>query len=65
MPAGHAARAERGGDRRQLRALHARLARVRDVVAVAMEQLTRDPLVFLHPADAGCGECDIARASVV
>ncbi|HEX7243837.1 MAG TPA: AAC(3)-IV family aminoglycoside N-acetyltransferase [Longimicrobiaceae bacterium] len=43
---------------------HARLARSRDVVAVALEQLARDPLVFLHPPGAGCGECDQARASV-
>jgi aminoglycoside N3'-acetyltransferase len=43
---------------------HARLARARDVVAVALEHLSRDPLVFLHPAAAGCAECDEARASV-
>lgn len=42
----------------------ARLARSRDVVAVARERLARDPLVFLHAADAGCEECDAARASV-
>ena len=42
----------------------ARLARSRDVVRVARERLARDPLVFLHPADAGCDECDEARASV-
>jgi len=43
---------------------HARLARARDVVAVAMEHLASDPLVFLHPWDAGCAECDEARRSV-
>lgn len=43
---------------------HARLARSRDVVDVAVEHLARDPLVFLHPPDAGCAECDEARASV-
>lgn len=43
---------------------HARLARARDVVAVAVEHLTRDPLVFLHPPAARCAECDEARASV-
>lgn len=43
---------------------HARLARVRDIVAAARERLARDPLVFLHPPEAGCGECDAARASV-
>jgi aminoglycoside N3'-acetyltransferase len=43
---------------------HARLARARDIVAVAREHLARDPLLFLHPAAAGCAECDAARASV-
>lgn len=43
---------------------HARLARSRDIVQVARERLTRDPLIFLHPEDAGCGECDQARRSV-
>lgn len=42
---------------------HARLARSRDVVAVAVERLARDPLRFLHPAGTGCAECDEARAS--
>lgn len=42
----------------------ARLAASRDVVAVAREHLERDPLVFLHPTDAECEECDAARASV-
>jgi aminoglycoside 3-N-acetyltransferase len=41
----------------------ARLVRSRDVVQVALEHLARDPLVFLHPADARCEECDAARAS--
>lgn len=43
---------------------HARLARSRDIVAVSLEHLQRDPFVFLHPADAGCEECDEARGSV-
>ena len=43
---------------------HARLARARDVVAVAVEHLERDRLLFLHSAGAGCRECDAARASV-
>lgn len=43
---------------------HARLVRSRDVVAVALERLAEDPLVFLHPAEAGCAECDEARASI-
>jgi aminoglycoside N3'-acetyltransferase len=42
----------------------ARMARARDVVAVARQHLARDPLLFLHPPDAGCAECDAARASV-
>lgn len=42
----------------------ARLVRAADVVAVALEHLARDPLVFLHGPGAGCGECDAARASV-
>lgn len=42
---------------------HARLARARDIVAIAREQLARDPLAFLHPANAGCAECDEARRS--
>lgn len=43
---------------------HARLARARDIVAVTLERLARDPLRFLHPAGAGCAECDVARRSV-
>jgi aminoglycoside N3'-acetyltransferase len=44
---------------------HARLVRARDVVAVVLEHLARDPLVFLHPPDASCAECDLARRSTV
>jgi aminoglycoside N3'-acetyltransferase len=40
----------------------ARLFRSRDVVALALDQLTADPFVFLHPASFGCEECDEARA---
>jgi aminoglycoside 3-N-acetyltransferase-4 len=43
----------------------ARLARSRDIVRVAREYLARDPLLFLHSADAGCAECDEARKSQV
>ena len=43
---------------------HARLCRSRDIVAVAVEHLARDPLVFLCAPAAGCEECDLARASV-
>jgi aminoglycoside 3-N-acetyltransferase IV len=39
----------------------ARLVRARDVVRVALEHLSRDPLVFLHAPGAGCAECDEAR----
>lgn len=42
---------------------HAKLADARDVVRVAVEHLTKEPLVFL--CEAGhCSECDAARASV-
>ena len=44
---------------------YARLARARDIVAAAREHLASDPLLFLHPAGAGCEECDDARRSVV
>jgi aminoglycoside N3'-acetyltransferase len=43
----------------------ARLIRAKDVVAVALQHLAHDPLVFLHPPGAGCEECDEARASTV
>jgi aminoglycoside 3-N-acetyltransferase-4 len=42
----------------------ARLARSRDIVSIAVEHLAADPLLFLHPAGAGCGECNEARQSV-
>lgn len=42
----------------------ARLVRARDVVAVALEHLRADPLLFLHPPDHRCAECDEARRSV-
>jgi aminoglycoside N3'-acetyltransferase len=43
---------------------HGRLMRARDVVAVARERLLEDPLVFLHPPESRCVECDAARRSV-
>ena len=43
---------------------HARLVRSRDVVAVALEHLARDPLVFLHERGSGCGDCDEAWNSI-
>jgi aminoglycoside N3'-acetyltransferase len=42
---------------------HARLARARDIVAVAVERLAGDPLLFLHSPSEGCAECDEARRS--
>jgi aminoglycoside N3'-acetyltransferase len=41
----------------------ARIIRSQDVVTVVREQLRRDPLVFLHPPENGCAECDVARRS--
>jgi aminoglycoside N3'-acetyltransferase len=41
----------------------ARLARSRDIVAVALERLRRDEAVFLHPPGVDA-ECDEARASL-
>jgi aminoglycoside 3-N-acetyltransferase len=43
---------------------HATLADARDIVAVAVERLRQDPLVFLCPPGLACAECDEARASV-
>lgn len=42
----------------------ARLADARDIVALAVERLVADPLLFLHPPEAGCEECVQARQSV-
>jgi aminoglycoside 3-N-acetyltransferase len=42
----------------------ARLVRAADLVRIAVDELARDPFVFLHARDAGCGECDLAWASV-
>jgi aminoglycoside N3'-acetyltransferase len=43
---------------------HARLMRARDLVAITRERLRRDPLLFLHPPEARCAECDAARETV-
>lgn len=43
---------------------HSRLARSHDIVSVAVEHLSDDPLLFLHPSVAGCAECNEARASI-
>lgn len=40
------------------------LADARDIVAIAVERLRDDPLIFLCPREAGCEECDAARASI-
>jgi aminoglycoside N3'-acetyltransferase len=42
----------------------ARLVRSRDVAAVALEYLARDPFIFLHGPSDGCVECDLARRRV-
>lgn len=55
----------RGAQRRgNIGSADARLFASRDVVAAAVEHLTRDPLLFLCARDAGCEECDRARASI-
>lgn len=43
----------------------ARLFRARDVVRLAVDELSRDPLLFLHGASEGCAECDEARLSAL
>lgn len=43
----------------------AKLARSRDVVALALEHLAVDRLVFLCAPGEACEECDAARASIV
>lgn len=42
---------------------HARLAASRDIVAVALKHLALDPLLFLHPASAGCRARDVMNAT--
>ena len=41
----------------------ARLVRSRDVVDVVVEQVRRDPVIFLHPRGSGCDECETAWRS--
>ncbi len=43
---------------------HARLVRSRDVVRTVVPRLEADPVLFLHPRDAGCEECEEAWASL-
>lgn len=40
------------------------LCESREIVSVALAHLAQDPLVFLCPPEAGCEECDLARASI-
>jgi aminoglycoside 3-N-acetyltransferase len=42
----------------------ARLFNSREVIALALEHLAADPLLFLCPPAEGCEECDLARASL-
>jgi aminoglycoside 3-N-acetyltransferase len=42
----------------------AKLFEARDAVAIAVERLRLDPLIFLCPPGDGCGECTAARASL-
>lgn len=57
-------RAEGGQREGPVGKAHARLFRARDVVALAVARLARDPLLFLHPPGGGCAACDLARASL-
>ncbi len=41
-----------------------KLMRARDLIETVLVQLKRDPLSFLHPADAGCEDCAMARMSI-
>ncbi len=54
------------GQQREGRVGHARarLSEAREVVRAAIDELERDPLVFLCAPGDGCAECDRARASV-
>lgn len=57
---------ERGLQREgKVGAAQARLMESSDVVKVVRERLAGDPLIFLHPPEHGCAECDKARRSVV
>ena len=43
---------------------HARLARSRDIVRLAVERLAADPLLFLHPPGSNCTDCIAAHESI-
>jgi aminoglycoside 3-N-acetyltransferase len=56
---------ERGAQREgRVGNAHAVLCSAPDVVHVALEHLRGDPLIFLCALDAGCDDCDLARASI-
>lgn len=56
---------ERGAQREgRVGHAHARLCAAVDVVDAALERLRTDPLIFLCAPDAGCEDCDVARASI-
>ncbi len=42
----------------------ARLMEARTLVRIAADRVRRDPLLFLHPPEEGCAECDRARAGI-
>lgn len=42
----------------------ARLMSARTLVAAALPRLRREPLLFLHAPEAGCADCDAARAGI-
>ena len=41
-----------------------RLMRAKDVIAAAVANLRRDPVIFLHPRGSGCAECEDAWRSI-
>ncbi len=56
---------ERGAERLgRVGSAQARLIPSSAVVEVVVEKLGQEPLLFLHAPEAGCRECDEARASV-
>jgi aminoglycoside N3'-acetyltransferase len=56
---------ERGLQREgRVGAADARLMESRDLVTIVRERLARNPLIFLHPPEHGCAECDQARSGM-
>lgn len=41
-----------------------RLMRSRDIIDTVVPKLKRDPLIFLHPPEFGCEDCDRARSGM-